>query len=69
MRLTHCPDCRRLCFVNSASRPSCAVSFRPGALRAASAAEEKSFRMRSNIMFLVPFVGALAALAVVLMRG
>jgi hypothetical protein len=45
------------------------VSFRPGALRASSSAEEKSFRMRSNIMFLVPFVGALAALAVVLMRG
>jgi hypothetical protein len=66
--LTHCPDCRRLCFVDSASCPSCAVSFRPGALRDA-AAEEKSFRMRSNIMFLVPFVGALAALAVMLMRG
>jgi hypothetical protein len=67
--LTHCPDCRRLCFVDSASCPSCALSFRPGALRAAAAAEEKSFRMRSNIMFLVPFVGALAALAVVLIRG
>ena len=69
MSLTHCPDCRRLCFVDSASCPGGAVSFRPGALRTASAAEEKSFRMRSNIMFLVPFVGALAALAVVLMRG
>ena len=69
MSLTHCPDCRRLCFVDSASCPSCEVSFRPGVLRAAAAAEEKSFRMRSNIMFLVPFVGALAALAVVLMRG
>jgi hypothetical protein len=45
------------------------VSFRPRALRAASAAEERSFMMRSNIMFLVPFAGALAALAVVLMRG
>jgi hypothetical protein len=67
--LTHCPDCRCLCFVDSASCPSCAVSFRPGALRAAAAAEEKSFRRRSNIMFLVPFVGALATLAVVLMRG
>jgi len=44
------------------------VSFRPGALRDAAAAEEKSFKRRSNIMFLVPFVGALAALAVVLMR-
>ena len=69
MRLTHCPDCRRLCFVDSASCPSCAVSFRPGALRAAAAAEEKSFRRRSNILFLIPFLGALVALAVVLMRG
>jgi hypothetical protein len=69
MSLTHCPDCRRLCFVNSTSCPSCAVSFRPGALRDAAAAEEKSFRRRSNIMFLIPFVGALAAMAVVLMRN
>jgi hypothetical protein len=45
------------------------MSFRPGALPDAAAAEENSFRMRSNIMFLVPFVGALAALAVVLIRG
>jgi hypothetical protein len=44
------------------------VSFRPGVLRDAAAAEEKSFRMRSAVMFLVPFVGALAALVVVLMR-
>jgi hypothetical protein len=44
------------------------VSFRPGLLRAASAADEKSFRRKSNLMFLVPFVSALAVLAVVLMR-
>ena len=69
MSLTHCPDCRRLCFVDSASCPSCAVSFRPGALRDAAAAEEKSFRRRSNIMFLVPLVAALAVLAVVLVRA
>ena len=69
MSLTHCPDCRRLCFVDSASCPSCAVSFRPGALSAAAAAEEKTFRRRSNIMFLVPFVSALAVLALVLMRA
>jgi hypothetical protein len=66
--LTHCPDCRRLCFVDSASCPSCAVSFRPGALRDAAASDERSFRRRSNIMFLIPFAGALLALAVVLMR-
>jgi len=42
--------------------------FRPGVLRAAAAAAERSFRRRSNIMFLVPFVGALVVLAVVLMR-
>jgi hypothetical protein len=45
------------------------VSFRPGALRDAAAAEEKSFRRRSNIMFLVPLVAALAVLAVVLVRA
>jgi hypothetical protein len=44
------------------------VSPRPGVLRAAAAAEERSFRRRSAVMFLVPLVGALAALAVVLMR-
>jgi hypothetical protein len=68
MSLTHCSDCRRLCFVDSASCPSCAVSFRPGALHAASDAEEKTFRQRGNIMFLVPFVSALTVLALVLMR-
>lgn len=68
MSLTHCPDCRRLCFVDSASCPSCAASFRPGALRDAAAAEEKSFKVRSGIMFLIPFAAALAALAVVLVR-
>jgi hypothetical protein len=45
------------------------VSFRPGALRAAATAEEKTFRRRGNILFLVPFVCALAALAVVLIRA
>lgn len=69
MILTHCPDCSRLCFVNSASCPSCAVSFRPGALREAAAAEEKSFVRASSIMFLVPFVSTLVVLAVVLMRA
>jgi hypothetical protein len=68
MSLTHCPDCRRLCFVDSASCPTCLRTFRPGVLRDAAAAEEKSFRRRGNLMFLVPFIGALAALAVVLMR-
>jgi uncharacterized protein involved in exopolysaccharide biosynthesis len=44
------------------------VSFLPGVLRAAAATEERSFRRRSNIVFLVLFVGALVVLAVVLMR-
>ncbi len=68
MSLTHCPDCRRLCFVDSASCPSCAAPFRPGVLRDAAAAEAKSFMRTSSIMFLVPFVSALVLLAVVLMR-
>lgn len=66
MSLNHCPDCRRLCFVASTYCPSCEASFRPGELRAAAAAEEKSFMRRGNIMFLVPFVSALAVLAVLL---
>lgn len=33
-----------------------------------AAAKEKSFRRRSNIMFLIFFAGALVILAVVLMR-
>ena len=44
------------------------MSFRPGALRDASAAEEKTFTRRANITFLAPFVSALAVLALVLMR-
>ena len=69
MSLTHCHDCRRLCFVDSASCPSCEVSFKPGALRTAATAEEKSFRRKCGILFLIPFISTLAALAVVLVRA
>jgi hypothetical protein len=68
LSLTHCPDCRRLCFVTYASCPSCDVSFKPGALRAAATAEEKSFRRNCGILFLIPFISTLAVLAVVLIR-
>jgi hypothetical protein len=44
------------------------VSFKPGALRAAATAEEKSFRRKCGVLFLVPFVSILAVLAVVLVR-
>ena len=67
--LIHCPDCRRLCFVASASCPNCEVSSRSGALRAAAAAEEKSFRRKCGILFLIPFISTLAVLAVVLIRA
>jgi hypothetical protein len=67
--LTHCPDCRRLCFDDPASRPGGAVSSRPGALGDAAAADERSFRGRGSIMSPVPFAGAQLALAVVLMRA
>jgi hypothetical protein len=66
--LTHCPDRPRLCFVDSAPYPRRAVSFRPGARRAAEAAEDKSFRGRSTIIFLFPFFSTLALLVVLLMR-
>ena len=69
MSLTHCPDCRRLCFVDSASCPRCEVSFRPGALGAAAVAEEESFMRKGSVLFLVPFLGTLMVLAVVLMRA
>ena len=68
MSLTHCPDCRRLCFVTSTYCPSCEASFRPGELRDAAAAEEESFMRKGHIMFLVPIVSALAVSAVLLMR-
>jgi hypothetical protein len=44
------------------------VSFKPGALRAAAMSEEKSFRRKCNILFLVPFLSTLAVLAFVLVR-
>lgn len=69
MSLTHCPDCRRLCFVDSASCPSCEVSFGQGALGVAAAAEEKSFMRKGSVLFLVPFLGTMLVLAVVLMRA
>jgi hypothetical protein len=68
LSLTHCPECRRLCFINSESCASCGAPFRAGVLRGAAEAEEKSFRVRSGLMFFVPFAGALAALAFVLIR-
>lgn len=69
MSLIHCPDCRRLCFVASKYCPSCEASFRPGELRDAAAAEEKSFMRRGTIMFLVPIASALAVLGLLLMRA
>ena len=69
MSLTHCPDCRRLCFVAAASCPNCEVPFRPGAFRAAAAAEKKTFRRRCTVLFLVPSLSTLAVLAVVMVRA
>ena len=69
MSLTHCPDCRRLCFVTSEYCPSCEASFRPGELRDAAAAEEKSFMRTGNAMFLASIASALAVLGALLMRA
>jgi hypothetical protein len=52
MSLTKCPACRRLTFIDASSCPSCGDAFRPGALRAKAAAEERGFNRRCGALFL-----------------
>ena len=51
MSLTLCPHCRRHCFTDAASCPSCGHAFQAGALQAQAVAEEKAFSKRANALF------------------
>jgi len=63
MSLTQCPNCRRRCFTDAASCQNCLQTFKPGVLRAYAIAEEKSFSLRTNVIFLSLFLIWLAMLA------
>ncbi len=69
MSLTTCPDCRHLSFVDAASCPSCLRAFRPGALRAQAAAEEKSSRIKYGTIFLAMLMSVMVLLLLVALRG
>lgn len=69
MSLTKCPDCHHLSFVDAASCPTCLRTFRPGALRAQAAAEERSFRIRYGTIYLAVLMSVIALLLFVALRG
>jgi hypothetical protein len=56
MGLTRSLCCHRLNFTDAAFCPSCAKTFQPGALQAKAVAEEKSFSMKANALFLGAFL-------------
>ncbi len=56
MSLTHCPNCRRRCFTDAAFCQNCLQTFKPGVLRAYALAEEKSFSLKTNLIFLTLFL-------------
>jgi len=62
MSLTQCPNCHRRCFTEAASCQSCLQTFKPGVLRAYAIAEEKSFSLKTNVIFLSLFLILLATL-------
>ena len=62
MSLTQCPNCRRRCFTDAASCQSCLQTFKPGVLQAYAIAEEKSFSLKTNVVFLSLFLILLATL-------
>jgi hypothetical protein len=69
MSLTRCPDCRHLSFVDALSCPTCLRAFRPGALRAQAAAEERSFRIKYGTIYLAVVLTMVALLLFVALRG
>ena len=69
MSLTQCPNCRRRCFTDAASCQSCLQTFKPGVLRAYAIAEEKSFSLRTNVIFLGLFLMWLATLVYFQLQG
>jgi ribosomal protein L32 len=68
MSLTKCPNCHHLTFVDALSCPSCGEAFRPGALWAKAAAEDRGFKRRCGALFLsVLVVGTVAVLLFVML--
>jgi hypothetical protein len=62
MSLTQCPNCRRRCFTDAAFCQNCLQTFKPGVLQAYAIAEEKSFSVKTNVLFLSLFLTWLAML-------
>jgi hypothetical protein len=69
MSLSKCPDCRKLCFTESASCPSCARAFQPAELRTQAEAEERAFQRKGHVLFLVLLLAQLMVLLFVAFRG
>ena len=69
MSLTQCPNCHRRCFTDAASCPNCLQIFKPGALQAYAIAEEKSFSVKTNVLFLSMFLIWLAVVLFFQLRG
>lgn len=69
MNLIQCIDCKRLCFTDFISCPSCGRAFQEGEMAAKAFAENKSFQMKSSAMFLTAFVVLLSALFYVAIQG
>jgi hypothetical protein len=68
MALIQCPHCRRLCFTNAASCPSCGQVSQPGALEAKAVAEEKAFRRNAGALFVTAFLTLLGVLLYIQMQ-
>lgn len=69
MGLTLCPNCHGRCFTDAPSCPHCLQIFKPGALQAYAVAEEKSFSVTTNMIFLSLFLIWLAVLLFFQLRG
>ena len=68
MSLTRCPDCRKRCFTDAASCPSCRQAFQPNALRAKAGAEERAFKRKYSVLVLTALLAILAALLFVVLQ-
>lgn len=69
MGLTQCPDCDRRCFTDATSCTKCFLTFKPGLLQANAEAEEKSFSVKTNALFLSLFLIWLALSVFFQLRG
>ena len=69
MSLTQCPNCHRRSFTDAAFCQSCLQNFKPGVLQAYAIAEERSFSVKTNVLFLTLFVMWLAVLVVFQLGG